>query len=297
VRRALVALVAATAALSQLGLAPLALTPAAHAGPPSDVDRWALIIGIDHFQGRTRPNVGAVGDARDFANMLTANGFPADHIRVLTDGAATAAGIRDGLRWLQSHATPRTFSVFHYSGHTKLFDGDRDRDGERIDEYLWPHDNSFISDAEASAALRAIPGWLWADFSGCEAAGFDDKLSGPNRLVTGASQENEKAYEHPKWQNSVFTGLLADQGVLQKQADANNSGRVSITEAFAFAARRAPEVTANQHPAGPQHPYIAGGDGSEWFLQAPPPPPAPAQKPAPSKGGKRCSLVVGTLCL
>jgi hypothetical protein len=86
-------------------------------------------------------------------------------------------------------------------------------------------------------------------------------------LVTAASQSYEKGYElSPELRNSVFTNLLVDKGLLKKQADFNKDRKVSIQEAFRLAAERAPQITAHE-AFGPQHPYIAGGDGSEWFLQ------------------------------
>ena len=233
---------------------------AALASPPAGAtDRWAVIIGIDRFQGRTRPNVGAVGDAHDFREVLLRHGWAADRILVLTEGAATQQGIRSAFRWLAQRATDRSYSVVHYSGHVKQANGH---------EYLWPHDNRFIADTEFGAAMRAVRGHVWVDVSGCEAAGFDEGVSAPNRLFTASSHAHEKSYEYPAWRNSVFTGLLADQAILQRAGDYNRDGRVSVTEAFRYAAERAPGITARQSK-GPQHPYAAGGNGTEWFLDPP----------------------------
>src|SRR5262245_28912480 len=77
-------------------------TGAAQAVAPGGGDRWALVVGIDHFQGATRPNTGAVGDAEDVKAALAAAGFASDHIRVLTDSGATRGAIMDGLAWLAS---------------------------------------------------------------------------------------------------------------------------------------------------------------------------------------------------
>jgi hypothetical protein len=262
----------AVVVLLALGL----LSPTAGvAAPPRNAERWALVIGIDRFQGRTTPNVGSAGDARDLTQVLKDSGWPDDHIVTLTDGAATAANIREGLKWLVSHASDRSFAVFHYSGHTKQIGGDRDRDGEALDEYLWPHDNQFIADGEVAHYLRQLRGWAWINFSACEAAGFDDGVSSERRLVTASSQENEKSYEHPDWKNSIHTGLMVDQGIRGGDADANRDTFVSIDEAFAFSADRAPTITSRQR-TGPQHPYRAGGDGTEWFLKPPPEPEPPA---------------------
>jgi hypothetical protein len=241
---------------------------------PGSGEQWALIIGVDHFQGATRPNTGAVGDAEDMTAALRQAGFPSDHIRVLTDGGATNGAIRDGLRWLAEHSTDTSLSVFAYSGHVK-------QSGST--EYLWPHDNQFIADTDLANSLRSVKGYLWAHISGCEAAGFDENLSGPKRLVTAASQSNEKGYElPPELRNSVFTNLLVDKGLLKKQADFNRDGKVSIQEAFRHAADNAPKITAGESQ-GAQHPYMKGGDGPDWFLER-----TAAAQPAAST--KRCLI-------
>lgn len=233
-------------------------------------DRWALLIGIDHFEGKTRSNVGAVGDVRITQDALIRSGWQADHIKTLTESGARADDIRAGLRWLADHSSEGGFSVMSYSGHVKQVGST---------EYLWPHDNRFIADSELAASLRQVKGRLWANISGCEAAGFDEGISGPNRLFTASSQSNEKSYEYPEAANSIFHWLLVERGLIGGEADANRDRRVSIQEAFRFAADRAPGMTTGQSH-GPQHPQIAGASGGDWFLgavetapSAPPPPP------------------------
>ena len=235
----------------------MSVAPAARAST-FGADRWALLVGIDHFEGRTRPNVGAVGDVEVMRAALVQSGWPSDHIRTLTDGGARADDIRAGLTWLAANSTPGGFSVFSYSGHVK-------QSGST--EYLWPHDNRFISDAELASSLRGVRGRLWANVAGCEAAGFDEGISGPDRLFTASSQASEKSYEFPAAANSIFDWLLVERGLLGGEADANHDGRVSIQEAFGFAADRAPGLTAGQSH-GPQHPFVAGGSGGDWYLGA-----------------------------
>ena len=250
--------------------------------------RRALLVGINDYAGRTDDTVTAVGDVVDVRDLLLREGWPAANIRVLTDRAATAQAIRDGLRWLGATSTDGSMTVFHYSGHVKQQGGDLDRDGEALDEYLWSADNVFLADRELKQWIDRVRGRTWVDIAGCEAAGFDDGLSGPNRLFTASSLEHEKSYEQPAWGNSVFTGLLVDQGMLQRQADANGDGVVSIQEAFRRAADHAPQITARQSH-GPQHPLLAGGDGTPWYLGARPAAPRPA--PAPAGEPKRCLLL------
>ena len=225
------------------------------------MDRWALLVGLDHFQGRTRPNSGSVGDVNDMKDALVRGGWRADHIRVLTDAGASAEAIRAGLRWLVANSTPVSFSLFSYSGHVKQ---------QGTTESIWPYDNKLIADKELAGALKGLRGYAWVNISGCEAAGFDEGISSPRRLMTMSSRANEKSYEMPPdYRNSVFSYYLVDQAMNQQLADTNLDRRVSIQEAFRYTADRATPATEGQR-YGPQHPVIAGGDGTEWFLTGKP---------------------------
>jgi hypothetical protein len=256
--------------------------------PTASGPRWAVVVGVTDYAGRTSSTVAGASDARDFHDLLVRNGFPEDHVLTLTEGQATAANVRRAMQWLVDRSTPDSFSVFHFSGHVKQKGGDGDHDGEKVDEYLWPQDNVFISDHEVASTIGSVRGLAWMDIAGCEAAGFDDGFSGPSRLFTASSGESEKSYEYPEWDNSIFTGLEIDQAMLQHQADRDGNGKVSVQEAFAFAAERAPGMTKGQS-RGAQHPASAGGDGTEWFLDGPPAPPAPAPS---STGGGSCGAIV-----
>ncbi len=237
----------------------------------------ALLIGIDRFQGATRPNFGGAGDVSDMRELLIRSGWAPGNIRVLTDEGARAADIRSGLRWLVDRSSPTSFSVVHYSGHVQ-------QTGST--EYLWPHDNQLIPDTELAASLRQLRGKAWIDISGCEAAGFvQDGLASPERLVTASSQATEKSYEWVEMRRSLFTYFLVQRGMLAGEADANRDKLVSVQEAFAFAADRAPRFSAGQ-AQGAQHPFIAGGDGAPLFLHDAVPAPV-----APTASTKRCFLI------
>ncbi len=241
--------------------------PQAEAAPASDPQRWALLIGVSAYDPPTVPTVGSANDARVMRDVLLRRGWGQDRVRMLVDGDATAARIREGMDWLAANSGPGTFSVFHYSGHTKqLQSGFDDGDAEDWDEYLWSVDNQFISDGELAGRMRAVQGRLWMNISNCEAAGFDDGASGSDRLFTAASQEDQKGYERYDTKKSIFTGLITD-ALLNNLGDADGNG-VSIQEAFAYAAEHAP-VQSQNGEYGPQTPYIAGGDGTQWHLKPP----------------------------
>lgn len=242
-------------------------SPRADAAPSVEPEKWALLVGVSAYRPPTVPTVGSANDARDMLEVLTRSGWPRDHIRLLVDADATAANVRQGMEWLAAKSTPGSFSVFHYSGHTKqVQSGFDDGDAEDWDEFLWFVENQFMSDGEFGARMRAVQGRLWINVSNCEAAGFDDGVSGPSRLLTAASQEDEKGYERYDTKRSVFTGLITE-AFLKQRGDADGNKAVSIQEAFAYAAAYAP-MQSQKGEYGPQTPYIAGGDGSQWLLRS-----------------------------
>lgn len=244
------------------------------AAPPQGDDKWALIIGVDDHIGRTRDNIGAVGDANAFRQLLQKDGWREDRIRVLTDGAATADGIRQGMQWLVENCNESSYCLFHFSGHTKQMNGGDSTGGPH--EYLWPSDNRFISDDEFADYMRRLRGYAWIDLANCESAGFDHGISSPRRLFTGASQENEKGFENPAWSQSIWTGSLVQKAMLEGNGDANGDGHVTLREALPYAAETSARMTSGQSPS-PQHPYIAGGEETDWFPAAAAA--APAAKP------------------
>lgn len=219
--------------------------------PPQD--RWALLVGVTNYRSPVKDTVAGAQDVAVVRDTLLRNGWRADRIRVLTDGAATGRALQNGLSWLINNSSGSTFSLFHYSGHVKQ------RNGQ---EYLWPVDNAFYSDTSLAIAMKAVRGTSWTNIAGCEAAGFNDGLSSTKRLFTGSSGVTEKSYEYPQWRMSVWTGVLWDQGLRDRNGDINRDGKVTVQEAFRWGAPRAATITKNQRPYGPQHPEIAGGNGA-----------------------------------
>lgn len=258
-----------TAALV-LSVAGIVASNAATAAPAPTAEKWALVIGITKYDAPTRATVGGANDAAVVQKALLANGWAGDHIKMLVDGDATAANIVEGMDWLVRNSTPTSFSVFHFSGHTKQADaGHSDGDGEQFHEFMWGRDNQFVSDREFGGRMRALRGHAWINMSNCEAAGFEDGFAGPTKLFTAASREDEKGYERYETGKSVFTKLMVEDALVGGAGDADRNGKVSLQEAFAYAAAAAPGQSAGGD-YGPQHPVMMGGDdGGQWFLSAP----------------------------
>lgn len=238
--------------------APAAIAPRTTAadGWVADPTRsWAVLIGVQHYDAPTHPTIGALGDINVFHHLLDEAGWDDSHILVLTDQAATASAIRNALGWLAQHSGPSTFSVFHYSGHVLQTSGH---------EFLWGVDNQFVRNDEFGNAVRAVQGRAWIDVAGCESAGFEEGIAGPDRLFTSSSQENQKSYEDPNFGESVWTWMSVDTGLLY-HASSPAASPLSIQQAVRAAQPAAAAYTAGQRPYGPQQPMVAGGTGN-WYV-------------------------------
>jgi caspase domain-containing protein len=254
------------------------------AAPGEKPNVWAVVVGIQNYQGSTHHTYGGLGDTVVFQKLLARQGWPDSHVLVLADGQATIANIRSAMQWLVAHSSPDTFTLFHYSGHVCIASTGSCAGGHT---HLWSVDNRFISEDEFSQNMRGLQGQAWVDVSGCEAAAFDRGISSPLRLFTGSSGATEKSYENQSWQESVWTGLLVDQGLLQGRADSNGDHRVSVQEAVGWAKPQASQMTEGQ-AHGPQHPVsYGGGDGAGWYLNAPQPTDRQPPPPPPPGGGNQ----------
>ena len=236
--------------------------PVVRSAPPSM--RWAVLIGIGDYAGRTHSTVGANGDVTAIRAGLLAAGWRNDHILVLRDSQATASGIRHAFAWLAARSTPRTFSLLHFSGHVCIASRGPCASGHT---YLWAHDNRFIPETEVRSRMRQVRGYSWLDVAGCEAGAF--KLHAWYRLFTASSRSNETSYESPDWRQSYWSGLVWARGFSQGHADDKRAAhRATIFEMALYGKKLAPQLTA-KGPRGAQHPVMAGG-GSTWTLYAPP---------------------------
>jgi tetratricopeptide (TPR) repeat protein len=93
--------------------------PSAHASKPVK-DKWALVIGISNFKDPSINLQYSAKDATDFRNYLIADAhFKPDHVKLLTDSAATRDNIigQLGDRWLGRAANPGDLVVVYFSSH------------------------------------------------------------------------------------------------------------------------------------------------------------------------------------
>ena len=157
----------------------------------------ALLVGINAYPGNELR--GCVNDVTDMAGFLVSHcGFDESDIRLVTDGRATAQGIRDRLGWLLKGAKAGDRLVFHYSGHGAQFPI-RDENGTvtRVDECICPVDFDWseeraIRDKEFQTLFSKLPAGVrfeWISdscFSGDLARAFAPPMQRAKTLPTPA---------------------------------------------------------------------------------------------------------------
>lgn len=131
---------------SILSLAAIALllvqpVPGHAAEQPSSGTKRALLIGINRYQVLPTLN-GSLNDIETMRHVLTTRwGFSPQHISMLTDQAATRAGILGALERLVQETGPSDAVYIHYSGHgSQVEDVSGDEIDDHLDETLVPHD-------------------------------------------------------------------------------------------------------------------------------------------------------------
>jgi hypothetical protein len=231
--------------------------------------RFALIVGNDNGGGDTRPLLYAGEDARRIHDVLTHYGFvSADNAVLLINGRADE--LQRALAQLQGRALQakqrgdHTALVVYYSGHAK--------DGAlRLGE-------TRIGLDDLKARLRAAgTDVVVGIFDSCRsgvvtrtkgarlAPAFDVQANAAEEargtVFLTSSSADEDAQESDDIRGSYFSHHL--ENGLRGVADQSNDGRVTLSEAYAYAYARTVADTA-ESAAGAQHPtfsYDLKGNG------------------------------------
>lgn len=219
--------------LSFVFLLSAGVKPAAAQNRPVD-DKWALIIGISRFKDPTMDLKYPAKDASDFRDYLVKEaGFAEDHVKLITDGEATRAGILSAIgdKWLPKTAQPDDLVVIYISSH-----GSPSKMDNEGSNYIIAHDTkkdelyatgislqnlaSMIKDRVHCDRVLVI---LDACHSGAadtrkdskglsRIGGFDvgNISMGKGMMIVCSSQPSQVSWESRNYQNGVFTRQLID---------------------------------------------------------------------------------------
>ena len=227
------------------------------------VNKWAVVIGIADYQGRSNDLWHPDEDAIEMREALIDNyGFPEENIQMLLNREATAQAIVDAIRWLASVEDADDSVVFFFCGHgIRALDSsgwDDDVEADTYDEGIVTSDMYVLPDGPST--IHVTLGNEFANFESqkfalvfgsCHSGGmFDDNddLQESGRAICSACKAEQYGWDYRKLGNTLFGYYFVDKGILQGIADINGDG-VSMEEALDYAY---PLVTAAQPNSQPQ---------------------------------------------
>jgi hypothetical protein len=171
---------------------------------------WAVVIGIDDYPGSRSDLRASVFDADTVDYALAAYGVPADHRLVLRDTQATAAVIREALRWLVTHAGPDSTAVLFYAGHVRQLGGGT--------EAIVAADGEVVTDRDVADQLGPLMArTAWIAMASCYGGGFTELL-GSGRILTAAAGAGSLAYENAAYGNSYLVEYMVERAMMRGAA-------------------------------------------------------------------------------
>ncbi len=191
----------------------------------------ALVIGIADYQYINSLPQTVTKDAQDMYNLLIDPqhcGYPSKNVKLMLNGQATQAAIRQALTDLAKHSNHDSTIFFYISSH-----GGRIEAGPYAGEYLLLVD--VVYDSDKTVAQTAISN-----------AEFTEVLqTGRGRVILASSRSTEFSYVLPGASNSLFTQYL----LAGLHGDAPGPGGViRIFDLFHYVQPKVTAEQANQHP-------------------------------------------------
>ncbi|MHC1680785.1 MAG: caspase domain-containing protein [Methanomassiliicoccales archaeon] len=231
--------------------------------PPVQVaDKWALIIGIADYEGRSSDLWHPDEDAKEMYSELTAQqGYASANVKLITNRGATASAILAGIDWLISNEKATSEVVFFYSGHgfrdldSEKWDSDAESDGN--DEGIVSYDFYGLPDGLLKQRFAAIESAKFALlFGSCHSGGmFDDNddLQQTGRIIATACKADQYGWDYSLLGNTLWGFYFVDEGLLDNKV-------ASIQSAHDYAY---PFVVAMQKDSQPQ---LYDGIGEAFVL-------------------------------
>ncbi len=259
-----------------------ATTPATT--PPAVNARWAVVIGVGHYDSATIPRLRyAVPDAEAvYQTLIGPAGFKKDHVLLLTDRSERKPTLRS-IKWAlgtflgRSARKDDTVLIF-FAGHGAPEVDTRGVERDGLAKYLIPSDadpDDLYSTALPMDELQTIFGRIEAErvvafLDACYSGGaggrtfsskstragtvddlFLERLTrSKGRAIVTASRTNEVSIELPELGHGIFSYFLVSG--LKGAADLNRDGIVSLQELYEYleqqVSAKSRSVGGNQHP-------------------------------------------------
>jgi hypothetical protein len=246
--------------------------------------RWAVLIGVEAYSDQGINNLNyAVDDIEKLRDVLIKYaGYKPDHIRMLKNGAATAANVRSVLgTWLPRQVADQDMVLIYFSGHGGAEPALRGGSKDGTEKYMMLADSKaddMYGTAIPMSELARIFGRIRADkllfamdscYSGAAGKGVlrhgmksvglsDDYLGAltgsSGTVVLTASRASEVSMESVKLGMGLFSHYVCE--ALSGGADSDKDGLISVIELFQYLNAKVPVAAKNMGSL--QHPVIKG---------------------------------------
>jgi hypothetical protein len=207
-------------------------------------DRWAVIIGITDYDGRSSDLMNPHNDALEMAQILEGYGY---HYALALNDAGSRDNIYMLMDWLIANEGPSSEVVFFYSGHgSRTQDGswDTDTESDGYDECLVSWDLRAVTDSYMSSKFAELESNKFAAiYCSCHSGGMFDQTyevrSGG--LYIAAAEADQYGWDYGTLENTLFFYYFGDEGLLNGPHD-------NLQDAFWYAR---PYVIAEQPDSCP----------------------------------------------
>jgi len=231
-------------------------------GPDPAAGKWAVVIGIADYSGRSNDLWNPDDDAKEmYSELVDQQGYPAGNVKLITNKAATASAILAAIDWLVLNEKAGNEVVFFYSGHgcragdSEDWDADKESDG--FDEGIVSYDLYGLPDGMLKQRFASIESTRFALlFGSCHSGGMfddDDDLQQSGRVIASACKADQYGWDYLTLGNTLWGYYFVDTGLLDNMA-------ASVEAAHAFAYRY---VVAQQSDSQPQ---LSDGVSGEFTL-------------------------------
>jgi hypothetical protein len=220
-------------------------------GPDPTAGKWAVVIGIADYYGRTNDLWNPDEDAKEmYSELVNQRGYPAANVKLMTNRAATASAILSAISWLVTNEKAGNEVVFFFSGHgfraADSEDWDSDEESDGYDEGIVSYDLYGLPDGYLKEKFAGVESTRFALlFGSCHSGGmFDDgdDLQQTGRIIASACKADQYGWDYLTLGNTLWGYHFVDSGLLD-----NNANSIETAHAYAY-----PLVVAMQKDSQPQ---------------------------------------------
>ncbi|MGY5875515.1 MAG: caspase family protein [Candidatus Thorarchaeota archaeon] len=188
----------------------------------SGQDKWAVIIGITDYDGRSSDLMNPHNDALEMKQILEADGY---NYALAIDNQGSQANMYEMMDWLIAHEGPNSKVVFFFSGHgSRTADGswDTDIESDGNDECLVSWDARAVTDSYMAGKFAEMESnQIAAVYCSCHSGGMFDQPyeTRTGMLYVAAAEADQYGWDYGALYNTLFFYYFGDQGILNGPYD------------------------------------------------------------------------------